>query len=90
MRSVTVKTYYDFLTVAWEPPQDGRVEKYTAELKYVAGTRKVITDLNNRTAKFVSLKSGKPYTVLVIAVSGFQTSIAVEEVYYTSKSLPLT
>ena len=90
VRSVKVKTYFDFLTVAWEPPISGRVERYTAELKYVAGSRKVITDLSNRTAKFVSLKSGKPYTVLVIAVSGFQKSIAVEEVYYTSKWLPLT
>ena len=90
MRSVKVKTYFDFRTVAWEPPISGRVEKYTAQLEYVAGSRKVITDLTNRTAKFVSLMSGKPYTVSVMALSGFQKSIAVEAVYYISKSSPLT
>ena len=88
VQNVTVKAYVDFLTVAWGPPKSGLVEKYTVKLKYVIGSRKVITDLTNRTAKFESLKSGKRYTVLVIAVSGFQKSIGVNETKRTSESLP--
>ena len=84
---VTVKAYVDFLTVAWGPPISGLVEKYIVTLKYVTGSRKVITDLTNRTAKFESLKSGKQYTVLVIAVSGFQKSIGIIETKRTSESL---
>ena len=85
MQSISVKTNVDSLNVAWEPPVDGLVEKYTVELKYVAGSRTHVTDINNRTATFFGLKSGAPYTVLVIAVSGVQNSIGVENTYYTSK-----
>ena len=80
-------TNTDSLNVAWEPPMYGLVEKYAVELKYVAGSRKHVTDINSRTATFVGLKSGTPYTVLVIAVSGVQKSIGVENTYYTRKLL---
>ena len=76
------------LTVTWDEPSPGLVDKYTVELR---GETKPKQEISAKTATFNSLTPGKQYTVVVVAVSGnlnsgVQKSAETVGHFYTSKS----
>ena len=77
------------LTVKWDPPSTGLVDKYKVELGGVSNSQEI--DANTRTAEFTTLIAGKQYSVVVVAISGTvgsgsQQSDSADGSYYTSKS----
>lgn len=70
------------LTITWDAPKEGLVEKYTTTV----GSETVTTDISNRTATFKKLIAGQQYTVVVVALSGNQKSADTMGRFYTSKS----
>ena len=70
------------LTISWDAPKEGLVEKYTTTV----GSETVTTDISNRTATFKKLIAGQQYTVVVVALSGNQKSADTTGRFYTSKS----
>ena len=78
------------LTVTWDAPSTGLVDKYKIELGGVSNSQE-IDATNTRTAEFTSLIAGKQYSVVVVAISGTvgaggQQSDGAEGSYYTSES----
>ena len=73
------------MTVTWDAPSFGFVEKYTVEMTSATGTTVATTVANSRNATFLGLTAGTQYNVVVVAVSGDQHSRALQESFYTSK-----
>ena len=76
------------LTVTWDEPSPGLVERYTVELR---GETEPKQEINVKSATFNSLTPGKQYTVVVVAFSGNlssggQKSAETVGHFYTSKS----
>ena len=61
------------------------MEKYAVELKNMPGTKQEVAAVSVKTATFTSLEAGTQYTVVMVTVSGKQTSDNVEKIGFTSK-----
>ena len=78
-------TSVDSLTVKWELPALSALTEYNVTLTYGGTHQTQTTDNNKTTQEFTDLTAGTEYTVSVVAVSGDQRSVKVEDKFYTSK-----
>ncbi|KAI0235806.1 Fibronectin [Lamellibrachia satsuma] len=75
------------MTVTWDAPSFGFVEKYTVEMTSATGTTVATTVENSTNTTFTGLTAGTQYNVVVVAVSGDQHSKALQESFYTKPNM---